>query len=303
MKIASLLSLLAIILFVSCGEKTTPNGFEFKKHTNSDGVKPNPTDYAFVHLYVMYDDSLVNSTRNQGQMMPIVVPDFENLKPEDLPPNGKPNPFQDMLAVMNEGDSATVYVPIDEQMRTQNPSLAGVQKLSYDIVVHEVKTEEEFKAEQEAERIKIQKERKQAQLAATGKEGEIAQMMVDMAEKYANGELKDKIKTTDSGLMYMMIEEGNGKQAEAGKKVDVHYYGVMTDGTMFDNSFSRGQPINFPLGQRAVIPGWDEGIDLMQVGDKTVLFIPSNLAYGSRGKGSIPPDTELIFYVELVGVN
>ena len=108
---------------------------------------------------------------------------------------------------------------------------------------------------------------------------------------------------TESGLRYQIIQKGSGKKAEKGKKVSVHYKGALENGMEFDSSYKRKQPIEFPLGQGHVIEGWDEGIALLQVGDKARFVIPSYLGYGSRGAGGvIPPDATLIFDVELVDV-
>ncbi|MCL6272695.1 peptidylprolyl isomerase [Muricauda sp. 2012CJ35-5] len=108
---------------------------------------------------------------------------------------------------------------------------------------------------------------------------------------------------TESGLRYQMIQKGSGAQAEKGKTVSVHYEGSLTNGQVFDSSYSRNQPIDFTLGVGQVIPGWDEGIGLLKVGDKARFVIPSNLAYGSAGAGGvIPPDATLIFDVELMNV-
>ncbi len=108
---------------------------------------------------------------------------------------------------------------------------------------------------------------------------------------------------TESGLRYKMIQKGNGKQAEKGKTVSVHYSGSLENGMVFDSSYKRKQPIEFPLGKGHVIEGWDEGIALLQVGDKARFVIPSYLGYGSRGAGGvIPPDATLIFDVELMDV-
>lgn len=108
---------------------------------------------------------------------------------------------------------------------------------------------------------------------------------------------------TDSGLRYQIIQEGKGEKAEKGKTVSVHYKGQLVDGTVFDSSYKRNQPIEFPVGVGQVIPGWDEGICLLNVGDKARLVIPSDLGYGSRGAGGvIPPDATLIFDVELMDV-
>jgi len=108
---------------------------------------------------------------------------------------------------------------------------------------------------------------------------------------------------TESGLRYQIIQKGDGTKAEKGKNVSVHYKGQLTDGTVFDSSYKRNQPIDFALGVGQVIPGWDEGVQLLKVGDKARFVIPSDLAYGSRGAGGvIPPNATLIFDVELMNV-
>lgn len=108
---------------------------------------------------------------------------------------------------------------------------------------------------------------------------------------------------TQSGLRYQIIQKGNGKKAEKGSKVSVHYKGQLLDGTVFDSSYKRKEPIDFTLGIGQVISGWDEGIQLLKEGDKARLVIPSDLAYGERGAGGvIPPNATLIFDVELMKV-
>ncbi len=108
---------------------------------------------------------------------------------------------------------------------------------------------------------------------------------------------------TDSGLRYKILQKGNGEKATKGKNISVHYKGQLTDGSVFDSSYQRKQPIDFTVGVGQVIKGWDEGLQLLQVGDKARLVIPSHLAYGSQGAGGvIPPDATLIFDVELMDV-
>ena len=109
------------------------------------------------------------------------------------------------------------------------------------------------------------------------------------------------VKVTDSGLQYVVIKEGEGKQPTATSEVTVHYTGKLLDGTVFDSSINRGEPATFPLNR--VIPGWTEGLQLMKEGGKYTFFIPSDLAYGPNGiPNVIPPHSTLIFDVELISV-
>lgn len=105
--------------------------------------------------------------------------------------------------------------------------------------------------------------------------------------------------TTSSGLSYFITEKGTGRMANAGDMVSVHYTGMLTNGFKFDTSHEKGQPYTFQLGKGKVIKGWDEGIAKLRVGDKAVLTIPPALAYPG-GVGQIPPNSTLIFVVELV---
>jgi peptidylprolyl isomerase len=124
------------------------------------------------------------------------------------------------------------------------------------------------------------------------------------AQAEALASLTDGMEKTDSGLHYRMDVEGDGQSPKAGQTVSVHYKGSLTDGTVFDDSISRGQPIEFPIGMGRVISGWDEGILLLKVGGKARLVIPSDLGYGEQGAGGvIPPNATLIFDVELVKVS
>jgi peptidylprolyl isomerase len=110
------------------------------------------------------------------------------------------------------------------------------------------------------------------------------------------------IGTTPSGLIYVITRRGEGRQPVAGETVFVHYTGMFTSGVKFDSSLDKGRPYAFQLGAGRVIKGWDEGIAKLHVGDQAALVIPSSLGYGTSGRGPIPPDSTLVFIVELVGI-
>ena len=115
-----------------------------------------------------------------------------------------------------------------------------------------------------------------------------------------NGQ-KEGVITTESGLQYEVLQPGTGTEhPKATSKVKVHYEGKLLDGTVFDSSYKRNEPIVFGLNQ--VIKGWTEGLQLMVVGEKVRLYIPSTLAYGKSGSGPIPPASTLIFDVELLEI-
>ena len=140
----------------------------------------------------------------------------------------------------------------------------------------------------------LQKEMEQKQVEVTKSSASANdQFLVENAKKTG-------VITTASGLQYKIIKEGTGAHPTATSMVKVHYKGQLVDNTVFDSSYDRGEPIEFQLNQ--VIPGWTEGLQLMKEGGKATLYIPSNLGYGEQAAGSIPPNSVLIFDVELIKV-
>ena len=135
-----------------------------------------------------------------------------------------------------------------------------------------------------------------------GKEARLARERE--AQEAHLAEISRGFEKTPSGLQYKILEKGEGARPSKGDRVAVHYKGALLDGTVFDNSFDRNQPIEFLLGEGQVIAGWDEGIQLLQVGDKARLILPPELAYGARGAGGvIPPNAALVFDVSLEGIS
>jgi FKBP-type peptidyl-prolyl cis-trans isomerase len=116
----------------------------------------------------------------------------------------------------------------------------------------------------------------------------------------AANKTKEGVKALESGLQYKVLKSGTGATPKAADEVTTHYRGTLIDGTQFDSSYDRGEPATFPVG--GVIKGWTEALQLMKVGDKWQLFVPSDLAYGPDGRPGIPPNAMLIFEVELLAI-
>ena len=141
----------------------------------------------------------------------------------------------------------------------------------------------------------VQKESQARQIAAHAKNKAAGEAYL------AENAQKEGVTTTASGLQYKQLVAGDGAKPTTSDRVRVHYHGTLTDGTVFDSSYQRGEPIVFPV--TGVIAGWVEGLQLMNVGSKFELTIPSNLAYGANGSGPvIGPDATLVFQVELLGI-
>lgn len=139
-----------------------------------------------------------------------------------------------------------------------------------------------------------------AKMAAKQNEAGAANQKLGDEFLAANGK-KEGVKTTASGLQYKVIQSGSGKQPKASDTVKTHYHGTLISGEVFDSSVERGEPVEFPVN--GVIPGWQEALQLMHVGDKWQLFVPASLAYGEQGAGSrVGPNSTLIFEVELLEV-
>lgn len=141
----------------------------------------------------------------------------------------------------------------------------------------------------------------QEEIAANRNKGQADYVKNQKAYLEANKK-KEAVKTTESGLQYKVLKEGTGKSPAATDTVKVHYKGTLIDGTQFDSSYDRGQPAEFPVNR--VIAGWTEGLQLMKVGSKYQFVIPADLGYGAGQApgGAIPPNSTLVFEVELLGV-
>lgn len=285
--ILSVLTILTIAQ-VACQkgkEMTTSTGNRVTIHTNQQGPKATFGSTVLISVKTWVNDSLVQSTtRDAGGPRQIVLPDSSGMK-------GKVPAVFEALMMMATGDSATVIQPLDSLMKKGIPkSFGDVKEIRYEVKLEEILTPEILK----------QREMEEMQKADVAKaEGiAIAETVKTMLADYKGKKLAN-LKKTASGLEYAIIEQGSGAEIKDGDAIPTHYYGVRkTDGVMFDNSFDRGARAGFTVG--ALIPGFNEGMKLLNRGGKAILFIPSALGYGERGAGAdIPANSDLVFYIDM----
>ncbi|MBK7763756.1 MAG: FKBP-type peptidyl-prolyl cis-trans isomerase [Bacteroidetes bacterium] len=257
--------------------KQLPNGLEYSivkdepgKNFIADG------SYVSMHIRTKIADSAMFDSYKMNNEQPIE----QQLTKQFL------GGFMEGFQFLTAGDSAILRMPIDSAFQGgQLPPFAkSGDKVTYTVKILSVKSKEEFEA---------------SKLEAASKQIKMDDEIIQNYIKKNN--LKD-VKKTESGLYYMIEKAGNGKHATAADKVKVHYSGFLLDGTKFDSSLDRGEPIEFPLTQ--VIKGWTEGIPLLEEGGKGKLLIPSGLAYGQNAPPGSPikANDVLIFDVELIQI-
>ena len=282
------------IVIISCTSEnsaiTTKHGYsmEFEEDVNGDQVEVN--DVILFGMKVFAKDSMLTSTFGEK------YPQEFRWIPEDQRSKMR-NPVVDAFELMNEGDSVRVYYPADS-MKGNKFGLASGENLEYVLKILQVVKADEYAAYAKEKQQELQAERILVQARAA----EVGEFVDDILQKYKANELGDDLIKLDSGLEYVLHEEGGGEKPQARNKVNVHYYGVLKeDGKMFDNSFRKGSAFNFSLGVGQVIQGWDQGVAMLNKGAKATLFIPYELAYGATGRPpTIPEKADLVFYIEVI---
>ena len=258
------------------GYKQTESGLYYKYLVKNDGPTAQLGEVVEVNLAYYLDDSLMYSTSN------IPEPVYDLVRESSFPGD-----LYEGFTLMHKGDSMSMIMPADSvflkmfNSRIVPEFVDSLSVIRWEVKVIDIMTEEEVNA-----RIQAAMDEKFVESEET--------LRAYLAENNIEAT------PTESGLVYVCTQAGNGSKPEAGKKVKVHYTGTLLDGTKFDSSVDRGEPIEFPLGMGNVIPGWDEGIAMMSKGEKGILYIPAKSGYGDRQAGPIPAFSNLIFEVELV---
>ena len=289
-----LAAITSLFLVISCGPsdktQTTSSGFNYAIVHDASGSKANPGDFVYFELDIKDDKGkILQSVRDQPRM-PV-----EQVPAEGETPQGQnvQIALKEALGAVSVGDTVSIIIPTDSL--PPSPAMKDMVYIEYLIDIKEILSEEDYNA-----RLAKENEEAQAKMAgAKARESEVASMIASTLESYKKGTLKD-IQKTPEGLEYVIHEKGSGPKLEHGKTLTAQYYGVLkSDGSMFDNSFSRGQGYPFALGTGAVIQGWHVGFANLSKGDKATLFIPYALAYGEAGRPGIPAKSDLVFYVEV----
>ena len=258
------------------GYKPTGTGLYYKQITKGEGEALKIGDVVQVDLAYYVNDSLLYSTAYLPESAYDMV--NESLFQGDL---------YEGFRMMHVGDSMSFMINADSVFTKQfhAPELPDFVKpgvfMRWEVKVNQAMTEEEYYKMREDQVAALQQKSKDDFAAYLVENGVTAQPL-------------------ESGLVYVCTKPGKGRKPAEKQMVKVHYTGKLLDGTVFDSSIERGEPIEFQLGTHQVIAGWDEGIALMSKGEKGILYIPYELAYGARQNGPIPAYSNLVFEVELV---
>ena len=289
----TLITLMAVALLSSCGSQGSKDdlvlGYKTITHKATGGPVANVGDFVFFNLDI-YDDQreLVDSSPRDDNR-----PVLQILDTKDVPT--KANPAMALMAKIAVGDSVSLFIPKDSMPPQQAVTMTS-EFIEYVIVAHSIVNEEDFN------KLREERQAKEMQLAqeAMAKAPKIIEGIEVTLKDYLAGKTVGTVKEGPDGLKIIVIEEGEGPTANDGDNVSVAYAGYLYDMSTFDDSFKRGKPYTFKLGQGSVITGWDKGLVYLNKGSKAILDIPFEMAYGAAGRPpSIPAKSPLLFYVEL----
>ncbi|MBP8726318.1 MAG: FKBP-type peptidyl-prolyl cis-trans isomerase [Saprospiraceae bacterium] len=284
-----ILAVLAVSVSCSKKQQLTLSGFEFDLINDAPGEVVKEGDYLYFRYHIKDGDSTLYSSVREMDVIRFKLPKVEKQ------PLEKAQPIFEALSLMSPGDSAIVYQMLTEDMK-KGFNLPNTEKIALHVSLIDKKDDAGFQQDMEIEK-RAAAERAEA---IKGEANEVIKKANEVLAQYKAGKLDASLTKTESGLKYIVHEMGTGPKAESGRSVSVHYYGMLTDGTRFDDSWSRGSEFLFNLGRGEVIPGWDEGVSYLPEGSKATLFVPAALAYGAEGAPpTIPANAELVFYIEV----
>lgn len=272
--------------------QVSEDGYQYRYIKKGDGELPKNGEVVVYNMtYMNEKDSIIfQSTASQPAMVQC-----------DTMQWGDGGPLFKAFSIIKEGDSILVKIPTKtlfaESFKGQvPPTLNPEGEITFCIGASKIMSQAEAQAE-------AQKMREMQQAEMLAGSAEQVEKDIEIIETYLK-ENNITAQSTESGMRYVIDVEGTGNYPQPGQNVKVHYTGTLLDGTKFDSSYDRTDgPLSFPIGQRQVIEGWDEGIALLKTGGKGTLYIPSSLAYGPQARSEvIKANSILKFEVELVGI-
>lgn len=275
--VLGLISISALIMSCKNGNAGSGNktsfGYEYKILSAGTGTKTIQSgDVVDYTMYGYLNDTL----KGQPYVTQVELLPGDSLQRKNLP-------FIDMMYMLKEGDSAQVIQKLDT-IKTLPPQLKNTDIIRYVVKVRKVK-----------DAATAKKEKEEAMAVSNGLVNTLKETIV----KYNSKQLQNVV-TTASGLKYVILEKGDGPVTKAGEQVSVHYIGMTSEAVEFDQSYKRGQPISFPVGQGAVIKGWDEACTTLAKGTKAIVIISPELGYGAAGSPpAIPGNSTLMFYMDI----
>lgn len=266
--------------------KLPVTGAEFEYLKKGTGQKGKTGEYIQFGLIVFGSDGQILADRRQAPQLGL-----DQIKEID----STIIPILELVYSLQVGDSVRIVIPFEEGNKPQG--LEHLSSLIYVLKCEKIideKTMEKIQAEEAEQQLKKMEEGKII-------EAKVAVTVADLINKYKAGELKNSLLKTKTGLEYYIIEKSKGSTIQANELVSVDYYGAfIADLKMFDNSFGRGEKLQFKAGAGQMIKGWDEAMLLLGHGDKAILFIPYDLAYGEAGRPPVIPEkSNLAFYIEI----
>ena len=295
-KVLLVLTALVVLFFSSCKEDgiqlgkkydTGIRGFQYEYHERGAGEFAKPGDIVFFSAQGIFDTGIKLPTIDDPENWPAIKIPMDETSEENN------NPVSKALKNCRVGDSISIYMPVDSIYGSMPNIPPDAKELVYKIKVKRIFDEASYQVYTDSLTVAMQSKFEAGQIRVT----ELETYTRDLLKDYKAGKLN--MYTSESGLSMIVLQAGKGEKFVNGDMVNTHYYGFLQDGVMFDNSFSRGKPMSFTLGNMSVIPGWEEGFTYLQRNSKALLVIPPDLAYGQEQVGTIPPGSTLYFYVEI----
>ncbi len=280
MRTTIILSFLALALFSSCETQEKNKvvaGYEVEYHVQNPLTDGRAQASDFV-------DYTINIYSGDNQVVPEPMQQTMQLNAGDT------DPISEVLKTLSVDDSVSIYVPMD----SLPPEAKGDPNITEEGIVYHIKMNQII---DEETYMLEQSEKREAQAA---QKLQVDSLLDEYLKMYKEGTIAD-LETTENGVEFVVLDEGMGAPVMKNDRINVHYVGRLIEtGDEFDNSLDRGQPLPLEVGVGRVIQGWDEGLLEFKRGDIGLLFIPSDLAYGDAESGPIPPNSDLLFYVDIM---